>query len=229
MKTKLYQAIFPLCMLALVACGAPSPATAPTAVTPPTVPAVIQATTAPPAPTVAPTVISPTQPTTAPTPEPMPEVVREDTQLSFTPATYRDDRAGIALDYPSAWTLDPSSQVGVRGGQALLLSPGTTAETLAEGGTRISLVTYLWDPKNDLDAWVAQRKIAWGASGSTITREEVWQLPDGRAAYIFILLIAEQPTFTLLTTVGDDYLQISGDGDLELVEEIARTLRISDS
>jgi hypothetical protein len=113
----------------------------------------------------------------------------------------------------------------VRGGQALLLSPGTTAETLADGGTRVSLVTYVWDPKNDLDAYVAQRKTAWDASGFTITREEQWQLAGGRTAYIFVINTPEQPTFTLLTTVGEDYLQIGGDGDAALLEEIARTLR----
>jgi hypothetical protein len=144
---------------------------------------------------------------------------------SFTPATYRDESAGFELDYPADWTLDPNSQVGVRGGQALLLSPGTTPQALAEGGTRVSIVTYIWDPKNDLDAYVAQRKTAWDASGFPITREEQVQLADGRSATIFVLETPEQPSFALLTTVGEDYLQIGGEGDLELVEKIARTLR----
>jgi hypothetical protein len=157
------------------------------------------------------------EPTTAP--------VAEATQLSFTPATYTDESAGFALDYPADWTLDPSSQIGVRGGQALLLSPGTTPETLADGGTRISITTYIWDPKNNLEAYVAQRKVAWDASGFAITREEQWQLADGRTAYVFVVNTPEQPTFTLLTTIGEDYLQIGGDGDAALVEEIAHTLR----
>jgi hypothetical protein len=153
------------------------------------------------------------------------EPVTEATQLSFIPATYTDESAGIALDYPADWTLDPSSQIGVRGGQALLLSPGTTLETLADGGTRVSITTYIWDPKNDLDAYVAQRKVAWDASGFAITREEQLQLADGRTAYLFLVNTPEVPTFTLFTTIGEDYLQISGEGDLALSEEIARTLR----
>ncbi len=108
----------------------------------------------------------------------------------------------------------------MRGGQALLLSPGTTLETLAEGGTRVSITTYTWDPKNDLDAYVAQRKVAWDASGFAIEREERWQLADGRAASVFVVKTPEQPTFTLFTTIGEDYLQISGEGDAALVEEI---------
>jgi hypothetical protein len=202
------RAIVPLLLFGLVACSAPAPAQ----------------------PTAAPTVA----PTTAPTPEPpTPEMVSEPTatpatpgtQPSFTPATYTDESAGFALDYPAEWTLDPNSQVGVRGGQALLLSPGTTPETIADGGTLVSITTYLWDPKGDLDAYVAQRKTAWDASGFPVTREEQWQLADGRTAAIFVIQTPEQPTFTLLTTIGEDYLELSGNGDLALVEEVARTLR----
>jgi hypothetical protein len=208
----LYRMLVPALLFGLVACNAPGGA----------------------GPTPAPTVQPATAPTTALTPEPAtPESASEPTaapsvetsQLSFTPATYTDARAGFALDYPADWTLDPGSQIGVRGGQALLLSPGTTPETLTDGGTRVNIVTYLWDPKHDLAAYVAQRKMAWDASGFAITREEQWPLADGRAAYIFVVQTPEQPTFTLLTTVGEDYLQISGDGDLALVEEIAYTLR----
>lgn len=185
-----------------------------------------------------PTAAAPVLPTTAPTTAPSPELrtpettsapatapIATATQLSFTPATYTDEQAGFALDYPAAWTLAPSSQVGVRGGQALLLSPGATAETLANGSTRVSITTYIWDPKNDLDAYVTQRKVAWDASGFAITREEQWQLADGRRAYVFTVQTPEQPTFMLLTTIGQDYLQIGGEGDAALVEEIAHTLR----
>jgi hypothetical protein len=113
----------------------------------------------------------------------------------------------------------------VRGGQALLLSPGSTLETLADGGTRVSITVYVWDPKHDLNAYVAQRKVAWDASGFAITREEQRQLADGRAAHIFMVQTPDQPSFFLLTTVGEDYLQIGGDGDLSLVEAIAHTVR----
>jgi hypothetical protein len=210
--TKSYQAIVPILMFVLVACGSPGRVE-------PTAALVIM-------PTVAPTTaLTPEPPTPETASEPTTVPVVEATQLSFAPATYTDESAGFELDYPAEWTVDPSSQIGVRGGQALLLSPGTTLETLATDGTRVSITTYVWDPKNDIDAYVAQRKSAWDASGFTITREEQWQLADGRTAYIFIVQTPEQPAFTLLTTIGEDYLQIGGDGDLALAEEIAHTLR----
>jgi len=145
---------------------------------------------------------------------------------SFPVATYRDETAGFEFDYPADWTLDPSSQMGVRGAQALLLSPGTTPETLAEGGSRVAITVYLWDPKNDLTAYVAQRRTAWDALGFEFSSESTWALADGRRVKNFIIQFPDQlPAFFLFTTVGEDYLEISGEGDLALVEEIGRTLR----
>jgi hypothetical protein len=147
-------------------------------------------------------------------------------QLSFAAASYKDETSGFELDYPSDWTLQPKSTIGSRGSQALLLSPGTTQETLPAGGSRIAIVVYQWDPKNDLDAYLTQRKTAWTDSGSTIVSEETWALADGRQA---VNLVVQGPdkaqSFILLTTVGEDYLQISGEGNLTLIEEIARTLQ----
>ena len=228
-----YRVLLPILLLILAACGPTPPSEPPTAL-PPAAPPTIEATiVAPVVPTVLATVLATVLPTTAPTTNPTPESVSvpttapitQGTQLSFTAATYTDESAGFELDYPAEWTLDPSSQIGVRGAQALLLSPGTTLETLADGGARVGITTYVWDPKNDLDAYIAQRKIAWDASGFAISREEQWQLADGRAAYIFIVQTPEQPAFFLFTTVGEDYLQIGGDGNLPLIEEIAHTVR----
>lgn len=164
-----------------------------------------------------------------PTPPPQSTSAPEPTRspISFDAALYRDETAGFELDYPADWTLDPSSQVGVRGAQALLLSPGTTSETLAEGGSRVALIVYTWDPKHDLNAYVAQRKTAWEASGFVFNAEETWQLADGRQVQSFSVRNPEQAqSFFAFTTVGEDYLQVSGEGDLALIKEIAHTLRL---
>lgn len=219
-----------LSILALTACGTSRPAD-----TPPAPATVAPATVAPtvPAPTVEATPDEATQPATAPpesaptasAPTAAPSVEPTVAPLSFTAATYTDASAGIALDYPADWTLSPNSQVGVRGGQAVLLSPNASLDTLAAGATRVTISTNLWDPKGDLVAYVTQRKTAWEASGFAITHEASWTLPDGRAAQIFIVQSPDTPVFYLLTTIGDDYLSLIGEGDLELVEEIAHTLR----
>ena len=149
-------------------------------------------------------------------------------QPPFEAAVYRDEAAGFELDYPAGWTVVPIQRIGSRGSQGLLLSPGTTAEALAEGGTRVGLTIYNWDPKNDLDAFVAQRKNAWEASGFLFVSQASYQLADGRPAVDFIVETPEkQQVFFSFTTVGEDYLQISAEGDLELAGEIAHTLRPS--
>jgi hypothetical protein len=146
--------------------------------------------------------------------------------LPFEPATYRDEANGFELDYPSGWTLDPNSVIGTRGSQAQLFSPGTTAETMAQGGARLSIVVYDWEPKGDLAAFVAQRRAAWDASGFKVMNGSVTSLADGRPASDFFI---EPPdgslSFFLFTPVGDRYLQLAGEGDLALIETIARTLR----
>ena len=145
---------------------------------------------------------------------------------SFESQTYIDEAAGFALDFPAGWTVKETA-AGDRGAQSVLLSTPEIAdlETLPPGATRVAVNVNQWDPKNDLDAYVAHRKVAWDASGFAITREEQLQLADGRPAYAFVVQTPEQPTFMLFTTVGQDYLQIAGDGDSALVEEIAHTVR----
>jgi hypothetical protein len=170
--------------------------------------------TQPASPTLAPTAIS-----TLPTATPVP------------PAgiLYRDESAGFELTYPMDWTLDPSKPIGSRASQALLLSPGTTTETLADGGSRIAIVIYSWDPKNDLSAYVTRRKAAWDASGSTIIEETDLKLAGGRHAVSFIVESTDkQRDFILITTVGEKYLEIAGQGNLALIKEIARTLSPAD-
>jgi hypothetical protein len=171
---------------------------------------------------------APTVPAVISTDTPLPTITPEPVTSapSFTAATYRDETAGFELDYPADWTVDPSSQIGVRGAQALLLSPGTTLEALAEGGSRLAIMTYMWDPKHDLSAYVAQRMTAWEASGFAVTAEETWTLTDGRQVQSFTVQSPGQPpAFFVLTTIGEDYLQLSGEGDLALIEEIVHTLR----
>jgi len=141
-------------------------------------------------------------------------------------ATYRDEANGFQLDYPSNWSMDPSSVVGTRGSQAQLLSPGTTAESVAPGGSRLSITVYQWDPKNDLAAYVAHWRIAWDASGFKVREGSLAVLADGRpAADFFIETQDGLLAYFLLSTAGDRYLQLAGEGDLALIEAMARTLR----
>jgi hypothetical protein len=146
--------------------------------------------------------------------------------LSFEPAAYRDEANNLTLDYPAGWSVEPNMQIGSRGSQAQLLSPGTTAEALAPGGSRLSITIYDWEPKNDLAAFVTGRRKAWEAGQSIILEESGGDLRDGRKAFEFILQGPDgTPAFFLFTTLGERYLQLAGEGDLALDQEVARTFR----
>ena len=207
--------ILPAIALVAAACAPAAP--------PPAIPTMLDlpapAASAKPAATTQPTAAAP-QPTEA-----MPQPTAA-SSLSFTPATYQIPSEGIELDYPSDWTAVPVDVVGSRGSQGQLFSPGSSADTLAEGGTRMAMTVYLWEPKNDLSAFVSHRKTAWEASGFTLVKDESGTLQDGRPFSLFIIQTPDNhQAFFLFAAIGEKYLEISGEGNLVLVEEIARTVR----
>ena len=155
----------------------------------------------------------------------------EPTHAAPESALYRDDQAGYELDYPVGWMLEASSEVGSRGSQAVLTSwghqPGDWVTDRPQDSTLVTLMVYQWDPQHDLEAYTAQRKLAWEASGMNIVSEERLELSGLQEAQVFVVeTLEKQQVFFLFTTVGEAYLQISGDGDLELVRQIALTTRV---
>jgi hypothetical protein len=164
------------------------------------------------------------EPTTTPLPTqtPLP-------QPAFEATTYRDDQAGFEFDYPVGWTFDPGEHQS-RGYYVQFYSwdwqPGDPIDPLPEGGTVFSITVQLWDPKNDLEAFINQRKLAWDSSGTSILSEERLTLAGDRPAAQFVVQgVDGSQAFFLLTTNGEDYLVLSGNGDLSLLAEIVKTLR----
>ena len=145
---------------------------------------------------------------------------------SFEAETYINEEAGFALDYPAGWTVN-EVVVGDRGTQVQFLSSPEIAEmaTLPEGETRVNATIYQWDPKNDLAAFVANQISAWEASGFIILEEEQLVLELGLPAVRFTVQTPEANVVFLVTALEDQYLVLSGEGDLELAKEIVQRLR----
>ena len=146
---------------------------------------------------------------------------------SFESQTYINEAVGFALEYPAGWTMQ-ESVIGDRGSQTLLLSAPEIAElaTLPAGATRVAVNVNQWDPKNDLAAYVENRKTAWEASGFSILAEEPLTLDLGLSAVRVTVQSPEGiPVEYLFAAVNDQYVTISGEGDLELVKEMMRYLR----
>ncbi len=146
---------------------------------------------------------------------------------SFESQVYIDEAAGFALDYPAQWTVT-ETLVGDRGSQSVLLSSPEIADlaVVPAGETRVAITVQQWDPKNDLAAFVAVRKTAWESSGFTIVDEEPLMLDLGLATVRFSVQTPEGLTsLVMFAAIGDQYVSISGEGDLTLVEEITRYLR----
>ncbi len=151
---------------------------------------------------------------------------------TFTPATYTDDYAGFAVDYPAEWTLDQSS-AGARSQRGYFVqltswvhAPGDLSAQTPAGGSRMDITVSRWDPKKDLDAYIARRKTSWESSGLTVTAEETWTLAGDLRAVRFLVRASDETAFFLVTTAGDLYLVLSGTGDLGMLEAISRTTRM---
>ena len=178
-------------------------------------------------------------PTVLPTPlvftikEPTATIIPSETPaialVSFEPATYRDETAGFELDYPSSWTADPPQVGGDRGYFAQITSwsrnPGELPEDIPADGTILSINVLLWDPKNALEEFIDVRKQTWADPNSEILLEEEWLLAGDWKAFRFLIQTPEEEAFFLITTIGERYLLLSGSGNLDLLVEIARTLR----
>ena len=146
---------------------------------------------------------------------------------SFESQTYINEAVGFAIEYPASWTVNETA-LGDRGSQTQLLSTPEIAElqTLPAGATRVTIVINQWEPKNDLAAFVDVRRTAWESSGFTILDEEPLTLDLGLAAIRFTVQTADGVTVLFqFAAVGDQYISISGEGDLTLVEEIMMYLR----
>jgi hypothetical protein len=145
---------------------------------------------------------------------------------SFESRTYINDTVGFALDYPAGWTVN-EAVVGSRGSQVQFLSSPDLANlsVLPEGASRVSATVYQWDPKNDLAAFIANQKSAWESSGFTILEEQPLTLELGLPATQFTIQTPEATSIFLITAVGDQYLVLSGEGNLELVKEIVQRVR----
>jgi len=159
-----------------------------------------------------------------PTPEPLPIP-----EPFFPKAIYQDTNNNFEFDHPASWAFDDGEQHS-RGYYVQFYSwdwqPGDVFETIPPGETVLSVIVNYWDPKNDLEAYVSQRKSAWESSGAAILSEERIILSGDRPAAQFTLLSAEgAQSYILFTTVGEQYLTISGSGDLALLAGIAHTLR----
>lgn len=145
---------------------------------------------------------------------------------SFESQPYINETAGFALDIPLGWTVMETA-LGPRGTQVQFLSAPELADmpALPEGAARVNATIYQWDPKNDLAAFVAHQKTAWEASGFPILEEEQMVLELGLPAVQFLVQTPEANVVFLIAALGDQYLVLSGEGNLELVKEIVQRLR----
>ncbi len=160
------------------------------------------------------------EPTAGPAPA-VPAEIQEVATLPVPSTTYRDEVYGFEFDYPAAWTLSDQGVIGSRASAVQFLD-----------GDRIAMqmTLYRWDPQNDLAAYIDHRKAAWTASGANVVSLEEWIIDDTHPAASFVFQTeAGDEAFFFFTAVGDQYLELAGEGDGALLSQIARTVRFPEA
>jgi len=169
-------------------------------------------------------------PTATSQPEPTLEPTATPTQAgpSFEALAYRDENAGFELEYPASWTLDESGAQGGDRGYYVQFSSWAHApgdiEEVPTGESILTVSVLLWEPL-DLDAYMEVRRQAWDVSGMTILSEEEVQLAGNLRAFKVLIQAQDQQSIFVTTLLGERFLVLSGSGDLDLLSEIALTLR----
>jgi hypothetical protein len=152
----------------------------------------------------------PTPPAPADTPEPP--------RLSFEPTTYRDELAGFEFDHPRSWTLAYQERQG-RG-----YVVGLCAQPPDRSCVQVTMMQ--WEPDN-LDSYASKQEGSWLSAGNAIVSREEWTLAEGHRAIRYLIQNRSgERNLILLTTIGEQYLLLSGSSDLDLLAEIAQTVRL---
>jgi hypothetical protein len=107
-------------------------------------------------------------PTILPTNTPAPALPQITETVPPTTDTFQDPTYGFTFDYPIGWVLD-SLSFGSRAPAGYQLTswdhePGLVSE-VPQGESILNIAVQLWDPRNDLNAFVENRMLAWEASG----------------------------------------------------------------
>jgi hypothetical protein len=136
---------------------------------------------------------------------------------------YRNVENGFELDYPAWWRLDEQILGSRATGAAFYLGD-------ADEDAVFSAVVYLWDPRNDLDAWLDLRSQSWSGSGATVLLEEELSLAGGqRAIKRQLQWPAGGTTNHLLMTIGDRYLELLSSADPVIFDQVIGSLRFVES
>jgi hypothetical protein len=144
-------------------------------------------------------------------------------------AVYNDPDLGYAFNYPATWKIAYGENQS-RGGYFQFaradFQPDISAGGLPAEEILLQVAVYLWDPKGDLEAYLEHRYQAWDASGITYSEIRRWTRPGGEPAVELLITGSEgDQALLILTVVGERYLELSSDRELEVLSAIGSTLR----
>lgn len=177
--------------------------------------------------TAPPIAAAPVAPTVAAsTPQPQPT---EAQQSSFEATTFQDAQGRFSLQYPANWHV-LGGESGARGEYVQITSwdPGVAGfQQVPAGESLLQVAVYQWDPKGDLPARLEMRRTAFSNSSITIAEESEINFESGPMAVRMRLLSSGEESIVYFFVLGDEYLELSGIGDLQLLDQVIQTFEYS--
>ncbi|MDH3943237.1 MAG: hypothetical protein OEV06_03985 [Anaerolineae bacterium] len=86
-----------------------------------------------------------------------------------------------------------------------------------------------WTPANNMNAFRDHWLAIWADAGTQVLAKEEWNINLKRRAILYVLKTAEgETTFFFFTELKDQYLVLSGSGELTVLVEIARSVNLRD-
>jgi len=148
--------------------------------------------------------------------------------------TYRDAKAGFALNYPAAWFIEDSAAQDAGESMAYTVSlfswdrdsytpPSKDLNTLPDGATKIDITVFNQGP-GALDEAVRQYKDQDGGTPVEFLKQEDWTLNNSEKAVYVESKGAIGVVATMIAPVNGKVVYISGYGSLTLFKAIAFTL-----
>ncbi|HRN51109.1 MAG TPA: hypothetical protein PLC52_09565 [Anaerolineales bacterium] len=172
--------------------------------------------------------VSPTQVAEAPPPTVAAAAPTEsptEATPTFAATTFVDAQGRFSFKYPDSWVV-LGGEAGSRGDYVQIASwepDGAELENLPRGESLLQVTVYQWDPKGDLAARVEMRRTALNTSGIQIAEEETVSFADGPDAVRMRLVQNGEETLVYYFVLGDAYLELSGQGDLQLLDQVMRS------
>lgn len=108
-------------------------------------------------------------------------------------------------------------------------SEGDGQELPPANESKLIVEVIAWEPANNLNAYRTHWVQVWEDEGKVVEDQQIWRINEKREAVFYVVRDTEGVvTFYFITELRDEYLVLTGYGNLNVLIQIARSTRVRD-